>query len=167
MGVNPKDASDLQKAGYTIVSFPAAANVLVPDSLNANSPWANIKVRMAAEYAIDREALSRAFGYGFNPPAYQAPPLGTPAIVPNLAPRKYDVAKAKSLLAEAGYPNGFKTTLITSSTLDRDGATAIQAYLAAIGIQAAIDFVEAARLASVLTGTWNGILPPTGPLPQF
>jgi peptide/nickel transport system substrate-binding protein len=158
MGVNPKDANDLQKAGYTIVSFPAAANVLIPDSMNANSPWANAKVRMAAEYAINKEAMSSAFGYGFNPPAYQAPPLGTPAIIPNLTGRKYDVAKAKQLMAEGGYPNGFKTTIITSSTLDRDGATAIQAYLSVIGIQASIDFVEAARLNAVLTGTWTGIL---------
>ncbi len=158
MAVTPKDASDLQKAGYVISSRSAAAYVLVPDSMNENSPWANVKVRMAAEYAIDRESMSRAFGYGFNPPAYQAPPLDSPAIVPTITGRKYDVAKAKQLLKEAGYPNGFKTTIITSSTLDRDGATAIQAYLNAIGIQANIDFVEAARLSAVLTGTWNGIL---------
>jgi peptide/nickel transport system substrate-binding protein len=158
MGVAPKDAADLQKAGYTIVNYPAAAYVLVPDSANANSPWANVKVRMAAEYAINKEAMSSAFGYGYQPPAYQLPPLGNKAIVSTITPRKYDVSKAKQLMTEAGYPNGFKTTIITSSVLDRDGATAIQAYFAAIGIQAGIDFVEAARLNAVLTGTWTGIL---------
>jgi peptide/nickel transport system substrate-binding protein len=158
MGVAPKDAADLQKAGYTINAYPAAAYVLIPDSVNANSPWANPKVRMAAEYAINKEAMSSAFGYGYQPPAYQLAPLGNKAIVPTITGRKFDVAKAKQLLGEAGFPNGFKTTIITSSTLDRDGATAIQAYFSAIGIQANIDFVEAARLNAVLTGTWTGIL---------
>ncbi len=158
MGVTPKDAADLKNAGYTVISYPAAAFVLVPDSLNANSPWANVKVRMAAEYAINKEAMSSALGYGFQPPAYQLAPLGNPAIVPNLTPRKYDVAKAKQLLSEAGYPNGFKTTILTSSTLDRDGAVAIQAYFNAVGIQANIDFMEAARLNAVLTGPYTGIL---------
>jgi peptide/nickel transport system substrate-binding protein len=158
MGVTPKDANDLQKAGYTILNYPAAAFVLVPDSANANSPWANIKVRMAAEYSINKEAMSSAFGYGFNPPAYQLAPSTSPAIVPTITGRKYDVAKAKQLLADAGYPNGFKTTIISQSTLDRDGATAIQAYFAAVGIQANIDFVEAARITSVLTGPYTGIL---------
>jgi peptide/nickel transport system substrate-binding protein len=158
MGVTAKDAADLQKAGYNIISYPAAAYVLVPDSVNANSPWANQKVRMAAEYAINKEAMSSALGYGYQPVANQLAPLGNKATLPNITPRKYDTAKAKQLLAEAGYPNGFKTTIITSSTLDRDGATAIQAYFAAVGIQASIDFVEAARLNAVLTGTWTGIL---------
>jgi peptide/nickel transport system substrate-binding protein len=158
MGVAPKDASDLQKSGYTINAYPAAAYVLVPDSMNTTSPWANQKVRMAAEYAIDRESMSRAFGYGYQPVAYQLAPLGNKSIVPTIVGRKYDTAKAKQLLTEAGFPNGFKTTIITSSTLDRDGATAIQAYFSAVGIQASIDFVEAARLNAVLTGTWTGIL---------
>jgi peptide/nickel transport system substrate-binding protein len=158
MGVAPKDAADLKNSGYTINAYPAAAYVLVPDSVNATSPWANQKVRMAAEYAIDREAMSRAFGYGYQPAAYQLAPLGNKAIVSTITGRKYDTAKAKQLLTEAGFPNGFKTTIITSSTLDRDGATAIQAYFSAVGIQATIDFVEAARLNAVLTGTWTGIL---------
>jgi peptide/nickel transport system substrate-binding protein len=158
MAVTPKDANDLKNSGYNIISYPAAANVLIPDSMNANSPWANPKVRMAAEYAIDKEAISKALGYGYNPPAYQAAPLGGPAIVPTITGRKYDPAKAKQLLADAGYPNGFKSTIVTSSTLDPNGATAIQAYFAAVGIQCNIDFVEAARLASVLTGSWTGIL---------
>jgi peptide/nickel transport system substrate-binding protein len=158
MGVTPKDAFDLQNSGYTVVSTPAAANVLIPDSMNPNSPWSNVKVRMAAEYAIDKEAMSKAFGYGYNPPAYQLAPSTSPAIVTTIVPRKYDVAKAKQLMTEAGFPNGFKTTIVRFSALDQNEAVAVQAYFKAIGIDANIQFLEAAALSQVLTGTWNGIL---------
>jgi peptide/nickel transport system substrate-binding protein len=155
MPVQPNDASTLQKAGYSILNYPAGANVLVPDSLNADSAWSNIKVRMAAEYAIDREALSSTFGYGFNPPAYQASPASSAAYIPAISGRKYDVAKAKQLLTEAGYPSGFKTTIIAQATGDRNTAAAIQAYLKVIGIQADISFVEPAKYAALTTGTYD------------
>jgi ABC-type transport system substrate-binding protein len=158
MSVTPKDANDLKNAGYTIIAVPAAANVLIPDSMNPNSPWANPKVRMAAEYAINKEAMSSAFGYGFNPPAYQPAPSTSPAIVTTIVPRKFDVAKAKQLLSDAGYPNGFKTTIVRSSALDQNEAVVVQANLAAVGIQANIQFVEAAGLNTILTGTWSGLL---------
>ena len=169
MGANPKDAADLQKAGYSIISYPAAANVLIPDSINADSPWANAKVRMAAEYAIDKEALSKAFGYGFEPPAYQITLPGSPSYVPSIAGRKYDAARAKQLLAEAGYPNGFKSKIIRDGSLPRDAAVAIQSYLGAIGIQIDLDFVEPAKLVTVTTGTWNNALlfHQTRPFPNF
>lgn len=64
MAVSAKDANDLKNSGYSIINYPASANALIPDSLNPDSPWSNPKVRMAAEYAIDKEALSKAFGYG-------------------------------------------------------------------------------------------------------
>jgi ABC-type transport system substrate-binding protein len=83
MAVTPKDATDLQKSGYTIISYPAGAFVLVPDSANATSPWANVKVRMAAEYAINKNV--GALGYGFSL-LYRGPPPAS-AIIPDLPKR--------------------------------------------------------------------------------
>jgi len=100
----------------------------VPDSANADSPWSNIKVRQAAEYAIDKIAIARALGYGFKTEAYQLPSPSNPAYNPNLTGKRlYDLAKAKALLAEAGYPNGFKTKIIaqTGGNLDIPGSYSV------------------------------------------
>jgi ABC-type transport system substrate-binding protein len=62
--------------------------------------------------------------------------------------RKFDPAKAKQLLKDAGYPNGFKTTIVADGEfVDRNMMAAIQAYLGAVGIQAAIDFADPGRYA--------------------
>ncbi len=153
-------ASQMQAEGYNVISQLGGATVLAPDSMNADSPWSNIKVRQAAEYAIDKVSMTKTFGYGFTQPAYQLNSSKSPAYDANLTSRAYDVAKAKQLLTEAGYPNGFKTTIInTTPGLGRDECTAIQAYFRAVGIQADLQFPEAAQATAYLTGTWkNAVL---------
>ena len=75
--------------------------------------------------------------------------------------RSYSPAKAKQLLSEAGYANGFKTKItVLASTFYRDIATAIQGYLAAVGIDAQIDVADTARFNALTistgnTSTWN------------
>ena len=120
-------ASDLLAEGYRIIPQTAATSALFPDSANANSPWANLKLRQAAEYAIDKEAIAKAFGFGYSKAAYQAPNTDSMAYNPAITNRKYDPAKAKQLMAEAGYPNGFKTKIIAQNTVNRDIVVAINA----------------------------------------
>ena len=116
-------------------------------------------MREAAEYAIDKQALSTALGFGFRPPAYQFAAPVDKAYLTNLAERKYNVAKAKQLLTEAGYPSGFKTSLIAQTTANRDTLVAIQANLASVGIQAEMQIMEPAKYMSTWTGGWkNGVL---------
>ncbi|OGO24880.1 MAG: hypothetical protein A2144_06595 [Chloroflexi bacterium RBG_16_50_9] len=109
----------------------------MPDTAHPNSPFANKKVREAAEYALDREAIARAFSYGFWQAPYQIPAPSTTPYNPNFTlARKYNVAKAKQLMAEAGYPNGFSATLLVIPVgIDRNIPVAIQNNLAAIGIK--------------------------------
>lgn len=114
--------------------MPNRVNFLVPDSVNAESPWSNIKVRQAAEYAIDKDALTKALGFGFAQTAYQLATPTSAAYISGLSGRKYDMAKAKQILSEAGYPNGFKTRIIASTTDNRDIVVAMQSYLGKIGI---------------------------------
>jgi peptide/nickel transport system substrate-binding protein len=148
-------ATEMQAAGFNILAQPAGAiSCLAPDSLDADSPWSNLKVRQAAEYAIDKEALAKTFGYGYGQGAYQIINSSSLAYDSNLAPRKYDVAKAKQLLSEAGYPDGFKTTIIVAPFgLNRDMIVAIQSYLAKVGIQCTLQFPEAAQAMAYLTST--------------
>ena len=99
-----KMAADLKAAGLNIITADTGTVVLIPDSVNADSPLSNKKVREAVEYAIDKEAIAKAKSYGFWGAAYQLPNVGTMAYIKNFQGRRYNVAKAKQLLKEAGYP---------------------------------------------------------------
>ncbi len=116
---------------------------------NTVKPMDNAKVRQAIAYAINREAITAATFFG------QAKPLlggvipewnwayaGITAFNP-----QGDVAKAKQLLAEAGVPDGFKTSMTMASSFPAMVAMApiLQANLAAIGITAEIKTMEIPR----------------------
>ncbi len=161
---SPSDliTSKFRALGNTIIASKVmGATSLWPDSANPDSPFSNPKVRQAAEYAIDKESLAKTFGYGNWVTAYQSNAPVSPAYDPNLVPRKYDVAKAKQLLSEAGYPNGFKTTLYLSAVAPalQDAAVAILAMWKAVGITADLQIPQAAAWSAMLTGgTWKGVL---------
>ena len=78
-----------------------------------NSKWRDIRLRKALSYTINREELMEygAKGNAFNLGGHIPP--GVRGHNPNLTLYTYDITKAKSLLAEAGYPNGFEMILIT------------------------------------------------------
>jgi peptide/nickel transport system substrate-binding protein len=134
---------------------------LVPDSANADSPWANKKVREAAEYAIDKEAIAAKLGGPTAVPQYQWGPIGTYAYIPDLPARKYDPAKAKALLAEAGYPNGFKTTAYVGTTQQfvRDMELSVYEYWRKVGIDTAYNQLTLATLQEKSRSGWsNGVM---------
>jgi peptide/nickel transport system substrate-binding protein len=86
--------------------------------------------------------------------------------MPWLQPRKYDLAKAKQLLTEAGYPNGFQTVFHVDQRGDKDGQVAIQSYLKAAGINAELDIADVGRYTSMATQGWKGLLMPGFPNPS-
>jgi peptide/nickel transport system substrate-binding protein len=164
-----EEAADYTSLGFTMDVAGDGNYVLVPDTANADSPWAKKEVREAVEYAIDREGIAQAFGYGYWQAPYQIPPLNNLAYDPNFAlARKYDLNKAKQLLLEAGYPDGFKTTMIVANMVKRDVAIAVQADLAKIGIQVNFDFPDMGKFGTYMSvdGTWHNAalfeaMPPT------
>jgi peptide/nickel transport system substrate-binding protein len=133
---------------------------LLPDSANADSPFANKKVREAVEYAIDREAIASGMGYGMWKAPNQIIPRSNIAYDTSYAGRKYDPAKAKQLLTEAGYANGFKTAIIPVPTvLNKDVWVAVQSYLGAVGIQVELQFIDFAKYTAIRNGApWQGML---------
>jgi peptide/nickel transport system substrate-binding protein len=132
-----KVAADLKAMGFSVEVNVSSTHCLLPDTAHPDSPFANQKVREAVEYALDREAIARAFSYGFWGAPYQIPAPSTVPYNPNFTlARKYNVEKAKQLLAEAGFPNGFSATLLVIPVgIDRNIPVAIQNNLAAIGIK--------------------------------
>jgi len=83
----------------------------------AGSPWRDVRLRRAVNYALNREDIIRyaAKGNGVIGPALL--PVGIFGFNPNLSPYAFDPAKARQLIGEAGYPNGFPITLIASEDL--------------------------------------------------
>jgi oligopeptide transport system substrate-binding protein len=101
-------------------------------------PFDNLKVRQAVSWAIDRDKLVKLQG-GQAMPLWQFYPKGMPGNVEGKKYYGYDPAKAKQVLAEAGFPNGFKTMLYTDNVDPGPKLIqSIQADLAAIGIQASV-----------------------------
>jgi len=76
------------------------------DQWDPKSPWADKRVRLAASYALDRQALSDAETLGASKPAGNFIPRTFEFALP-IEPLPHNPARAKQLLAEAGYPNGF------------------------------------------------------------
>jgi peptide/nickel transport system substrate-binding protein len=156
----PKEVVELQKQGYNVTSYPQTMMHLLPDTVHPDSPFAKKGVREAIEYAIDKVTMAKAMGYGLMDAGYQMAVPNSEGYVKNYKGRVYDPAKAKQLLAKAGYPNGFKTKIILpAGQIYRDLATAIQGYLAAVGIDAQLDVADAARFDSlVFKDTWKDSL---------
>src|SRR5918912_419418 len=107
------------------------------------SPWHDRRVRLAANYALDRQALSEAERLGASPPAGSIIPETFEFAIP-FEPYPYDPAKAKLLLAEAGYANGFDAGELTPNPPYFGMAEAIASNFAAVGIRIRIRTLERA-----------------------
>jgi peptide/nickel transport system substrate-binding protein len=144
--VPPEQASRLRAAGATVVSQPIAQTL----SINLRSTWDTPlklkKVRQALNYAVDKESIIKNIllghatisegqligpdGFGYNP---------------NLKAYPYDAQRARQLLSEAGYPNGFEMTFHGSQgryPKDKEVAEVIIAQLAQVGVRARLEYLE-------------------------
>jgi peptide/nickel transport system substrate-binding protein len=126
---------------------------------NKMAPFDNAKVRQAMAHAIDRQAIidGAMFGYGTPIGTHFAP--HNPAYLDLTGQSSYDPETAKSLLTEAGYPDGFATTLhLPPPSYARRGGEIIASQLAEIGIEAEIINVEWAQwLETVFKGKNFGL----------
>jgi peptide/nickel transport system substrate-binding protein len=144
LAVTSAEQATMMKAqGFKLLSTPIGPISLIPDSANADSPLSKEKVREAISYAIDREGISKARGFGIWKAAYQISPDNMASYIPNFQGTRYNPPKAKQLLAEAGYPSGFKTKIIVMPAMvDRDAMVAVQRNLGEVGIQVELEFPD-------------------------
>jgi peptide/nickel transport system substrate-binding protein len=149
---NMKNVVDLEQKGLKVNWGPGMLWALMPaNGKDPKSPYANKKVREALEYAIDKQAIAKTIGFGKFEPLTQIVPSASPAFNKGYNPRPYNPEKAKQLLAEAGYPNGFDTKLLALE-LNRDQAVAVQSYLNAVGIRVTVDLADMGRYFGALFG---------------
>lgn len=139
------EAGDTFRVGY--LQIDAAGR-------SGNEALTDVRVRQAIAHAIDRGAIAQAF-YGLDPDAYlrnfcHPTNFGCLQDVPQF---EYDPERARALLAEAGYADGFEVTLTASDA--RPDLDAIAAYLGEVGIDVSINI---APLATVRDMQTNGEL---------
>ncbi|MBY3568492.1 ABC transporter substrate-binding protein [Rhizobium laguerreae] len=111
-------------------------------------PFDNVKVRQALNMAINKDRITRILNGRATPANQPLPPL-MPGYDKSFTGYAYDVAKAKALLAEAGYPDGFETVLYSTNTDPQPRiAQAIQQDLAAVGVKAEVRALAQANVIS-------------------
>ncbi|MGR9279293.1 ABC transporter substrate-binding protein (plasmid) [Rhizobium leguminosarum] len=111
-------------------------------------PFDNVKVRQALNMAINKDRITRILNGRATPANQPLPPL-MPGYDKAFTGYAYDVAKAKALLAEAGYPDGFETVLYSTNTDPQPRiAQAIQQDLAAVGVKAEVRALAQANVIS-------------------
>jgi peptide/nickel transport system substrate-binding protein len=113
------------------------------------SPWHDLRVRQALNYAIDRQALSEQQTLGVSPPTANIVPRAFEFALP-LEAYPYDPQKAKQLLKEAGYPNGFDAGDITAGPPYYALAEGVATYLQAVGIRVKVRPMERAAHLTAL-----------------
>jgi peptide/nickel transport system substrate-binding protein len=130
--------TQIQNAGFTV--YPLQLNweglMLLDREGTMSKPLANVQVRQAINYAFDRSALLKAIGGGFGAVTTQIFSPTSPAFDKALdSYYTFDPAKAKQLLTQAGYPNGFTLNMPEAPALGASTYALIAQELANIGIK--------------------------------
>lgn len=142
----PENLAALRSANFTIADAPGPHVWWVGMNLS-KPPFDNKLVRQALNYAIDRNAITNGILFGTGVPSNQPLAPGTLGHSPNATNYTYNPQKAKELLAQAGFPNGFSATFLvptSGSGMQSPVAmgTALQAYWQAIGVRVNIQQLD-------------------------
>jgi peptide/nickel transport system substrate-binding protein len=145
-----KDFQELKAAGkLNIVSLPFSNGIQYLGMNVTRPPFNNPKVREAMAYAVPYQKIMDVVLFGLANPMFGAP-AGKATDVAWPQPTKYftDMAKAKALLTEAGYPDGFETTIsfdLNFAGINEPLCVLVQESLAQIGIKTTINKVPGAN----------------------
>lgn len=151
----PADQAEKLKAGgkVTVVNestFRIGYVAMDAAGKSGENPFQDVRVRKAVAHAIDREAIVEALVRGVSEVVHAAcypPQFGC---TEDVVKYDYDPAKAKALLAEAGYPDGF--TIDFYAYRERPYAEAMMGFLAEVGIKTNLNFLKYATLRDKVSG---------------
>lgn len=159
-GLTPDAAQQLD--GYGGVELDGYTGIRTSYlSLNTldKGPLRDRRVRQALNHAVDVPLLIKAVLGGKATETPALIPRGAFGFDPSVKPFTRSVATARKLLAEAGYPHGFSTTL-TASNVDSNVAEALSGLLARAGVDARVDLIDPGTYSDRLTSDNHGALGP-------
>jgi ABC-type transport system substrate-binding protein len=150
----PAMQAELLKKGFKRqASWPALGAVIWINTANPKSKWQDKRLREALEYAIDKETIAKSLGHGFYAPLKSLPPPGEWGYDPTYEPRPYNPAKARQLLADAGYPTGLKVKALTHfAPYYRIFGVTVKQYLDAAGFEVNLDMADPGRFFGSIYG---------------
>ncbi|NHI02226.1 MULTISPECIES: ABC transporter substrate-binding protein [Oceanimonas] len=146
--VSPNDHKRVESAsGVKLVTEPGTRIITFQMNQDRFEPFRDVRVRQAVNYAINQEGIVKRIMRGFATTAGQQAPAGYVGHNPELVPL-YDLDKAKALMAEAGYADGFKISMIAPNNRyvnDYRIAEAVKAMLARINIDVELKTMPVAQ----------------------
>lgn len=140
IGLSFDNIDTIENAGHKVLIKPAPLiSALQFVSIRSNEPFSDKRVRMAANLAVNRDAIAKTLLRDKAKPANQPSSEHANGYNPQLKPYPYDPDKARQLLAEAGYPNGFdgRMEVVIEATIPSALETNMQvaADLSRVGIR--------------------------------
>jgi len=158
MNIPYPNVEEIKKAGFKTVMFDTHPTMQVRfQCFNPKVPWYDKRVRKAVALAIDSDAIIKKLFHGI-PARYARIAPWELGYDPELKPYPYDPKKAKQLLAEAGYPNGFEMPwyyLIGRGAGIKETAEASALYLNAVGIKCKVTGMEGIKLIAMVKDEWR------------
>ena len=148
--LDPPQALELQRDPSLKIAFSGGIGIAFLDFFDQwdpKSPWADRRVRLAASLALDRRALSEAETLGASRPTGSIVPRAFEFAL-SIEPHPFDRAKARQLLAEAGYPNGFDAGELHNFPPYTARGEAVMGYLGDVGIRLRMRPMERAAFFS-------------------
>jgi peptide/nickel transport system substrate-binding protein len=138
-----KDIPSLKSDSSLVLAGDQNTNIRFIGLNVTRKPFSDLRVRQAIAAVVDRESVLGPAVFGFGTPTLEIFPPGYWAGL-GTKPGPADVAKAKQLLAEAGYPDGFSTTILSWSQYSflSNAAVVVQDQLKQIGITADVNLEE-------------------------
>lgn len=145
--VPPKDIEKLKEDSSITMSETSALGFQGLYLNNKNEPFNNKALRQALDLVIDRDAIIKVALRDTAVPAAGAIPPGTWAHDESIPVTKRDIEKAKQIMAEAGFPDGFEFTLkLNPKPVEEQMAQMIQSMAAEAGIKVNLEIVEFGKM---------------------
>ena len=141
------------KGKFEFRSTPVARVIHLQLSTNRESPLLNKKVRQAINYAVDKDSIIKHILEGYGEKLSSISPKLVFGYDTSLKPYPYDPKKAKQLLSEAGYPNGFEIEMNSPTgryMRDKEVCQAIAGQLSKVGIKVDLKMVEWATYLDII-----------------
>lgn len=157
--ISPDQSKQLTGGDKADITKAAQVMSLAFINTKGDTPLAKPQVRQALNYAVDKDAMAQSLLLGQAEAVGQGTSPNAAGYNPNIKPYPHDVTKAKQLLAEAGYPNGFKITadvVVGSFPADAQVYQLMKEDLAKVGVDVDLRQITFSNWLSLyLSNTWD------------